>query len=213
MARVLLVEDHAIIKQALAVALQATGLQVEAPDDLAVESVVALAERFRPDVAVLDYWLGDSDSLAMIAPLGGLGARVIVLTGTEDPRALGDCIEAGAAAVIAKTASLERLVQAVDDAVAGHSVMRPADREALVENARRARQADDERRAPFRRLTGRERLVLGHLLAGWSAEEIARAEYVSLATVRSQIRSVLQKLGVNSQLAAVTLAQQAGWAP
>jgi two-component system nitrate/nitrite response regulator NarL len=211
--RVLLVEDHVIIKQALAVALAASGMQVEMPAELTVEAVVAHAQRFGPDVVLLDYWLGEIDSLPMIEPLKALGAQVIVLTGTQDPRALGDCIEAGAVAIVEKSESLERLVRAVEDAVAGHTVMRPAQRDALVEAAHRLRGEDEAKRAPFDRLTPRERLVLGHLMHGRSAEEIARLEFVSLATVRSQIRSVLQKLDVNSRLAAVTVAQQVGWAP
>ncbi len=75
------------------------------------------------------------------------------------------------------------------------------------------RRADDERLAPFRALSPREQAVLAGLLAGDSAETIAHRSYVSLATVRSQIRAVLLKLGVNSQLAAVALAREAGWEP
>jgi two-component system, NarL family, nitrate/nitrite response regulator NarL len=114
---------------------------------------------------------------------------------------------------VSKAESLDRLTQAIADAVGGHSVMRPADREALLEAARRAQADDDERLAPFAALTTRERQVLAHLMHGHSAEEISRVEFVSLATVRSQIRGILQKLDVSSQLAAVTMAQQAGWTP
>ena len=60
--------------------------------------------------------------------------------------------------------------------------------------------------ATFDRLTKREALVLGELIDGLSAEEIAEVHFVALTTVRSQIRAVLQKLGVRSQLAAVALA-------
>lgn len=210
---ILLVEDHAIIKQALSLALQQKGMRVETAVDLTPEGVLALAGMFRPDVVLLDFWLGETDSLPMIPPLRELGAEVIVLTGTTDTRSLGDCISAGALGIVSKSESLERLAQAIVDAMAGTSVMRPAEREALIEAADRARQDDEERLAPFTALTARERLVLGHLMHGHAAEDISRMEYVSLATVRSQIRAILQKLEVNSQLAAVTLAQQAGWDP
>ncbi len=208
----LLVEDHAIIKQALGLALQQKGMTVEAAADLDPDAVVKLAEDFRPDVVLLDFYLGEADSLPMIGPLRDLGAIVVVLTGTTDPRSLGACIEAGAVGIVSKGESLDRLAQAIADALAGTSVMRPADREALVEAARRAHADDEERLAPFASLTPRERQVLAHLMQGQSAEDVSRIEYVSLATVRSQIRGILQKLDVNSQLAAVTMAQQAGWA-
>lgn len=212
-ARVLIVEDHAIIKQALALALQRSGMAVELAPDLSLEAVIEAAEALRPDIVLLDFYLGDCDSLPMIAPLVALGASVIVLTGTTDPRVLGECLEHGASGIVPKSESLDRLAEAIGDAVNGSSVMRPADREALLEAAKRGRAEEEERQAPFARLSAKERQVLAHLMDGQSAEEIARLEYVSLATVRSQIRSILQKLDVNSQLAAVTMAQRLGWQP
>ena len=211
--RVLLVEDHAIIKQALSLALKRSGIEVEMAWELTPEAVLRLAESFRPDVVLLDFWLGDADSLPMIGPLRDLGAQVVILTGTTDRRVLGECIEAGALGVVSKGESLDRLALAIEDAVRGTAVMRPAEKEELVEAARAGRREDEEKLAPFAKLSTKERQVLGHLMAGRSAEEIARAEYVSLATVRSQIRAILQKLDVNSQLAAVAMAQKVGWEP
>jgi DNA-binding NarL/FixJ family response regulator len=63
----------------------------------------------------------------------------------------------------------------------------------------------------FARLTEREQVVLSELIEGHCAEDIAKAAFVSISTVRSQIKSILQKLGVNSQLAAVAMARRAGW--
>jgi DNA-binding NarL/FixJ family response regulator len=211
--RVLLVEDHAIIKQALSLALQRSGMTVELAPDLTTDGVLETAKEFGPDVVLLDFYLGECDSLPMIRPLRDLGALVVVLTGTTDPRVLGRCIEEGAVGIIPKADSLERLAQAIGDAVNGTSVMRPAEREALLEAAAQGRRDEEERQAPFAKLSAKERQVLAHLMDGESAEEIARLEFVSLATVRSQIRSILQKLEVNSQLAAVTLAQKLGWEP
>ncbi len=65
----------------------------------------------------------------------------------------------------------------------------------------------------FDHLSRREQEVLWALMHGVSAREIAKQSYVSLPTVRSQIRAVLCKLGVSSQLAAVALAYQRGWSP
>ncbi|MGO8861387.1 MAG: LuxR C-terminal-related transcriptional regulator [Acidimicrobiales bacterium] len=63
----------------------------------------------------------------------------------------------------------------------------------------------------FARLTEREQVVLSELMEGNCAEDIAKAAFVSISTVRSQIKAILQKLGVNSQLAAVAMARRAGW--
>src|SRR5207248_6808667 len=65
--------------------------------------------------------------------------------------------------------------------------------------------------APFGRLTVRERGVLQRMMDGKTAGEIAAESFVSVATIRSQIRGVLRKLGVHNQLAAVALAQKTGW--
>ena len=69
----------------------------------------------------------------------------------------------------------------------------------------------DSRLQPFASLTDREKVVLVELLEGHCAEEIAEVSFVSISTIRSQIKSILQKLGVNSQLAAVALARRSGW--
>lgn len=69
----------------------------------------------------------------------------------------------------------------------------------------------DEQARAFKHLTPRERQVLLALMRGATAQQICKESYVSLPTVRSQIRSVLSKLGVRSQLAAVVVAYRSGW--
>ncbi len=102
----LLIEDHAIIKQALGLALGQKGMQVESAGELDADAVLKQAEAFQPDVVLLDFYLGEADSLPMIEPLRRLGAQVLVLTGTTDPRSLGACLEAGALGIVSKGESL-----------------------------------------------------------------------------------------------------------
>jgi DNA-binding NarL/FixJ family response regulator len=80
-----------------------------------------------------------------------------------------------------------------------------------LELTRAAEEPQDPRLQNFAVLTERERVVLAELMEGNCAEEIATAGFVSISTVRSQIKAILQKLGVNSQLAAVALARRADW--
>ena len=77
----------------------------------------------------------------------------------------------------------------------------------------RERAARQDRLAPFDGLTRSEQRVLGFLMDGRSAERIAGELVVSMSTVRTHVRSVLAKLGVNSQLGAVAAARSAGWEP
>ena len=80
-----------------------------------------------------------------------------------------------------------------------------------LDELRAARRRRREAYAPFDSLTAREAAVLADIMLGRPADVIASAHYVSLATVRSQIRAILRKLGVNTQLAAVAMAHRCGW--
>ena len=213
--RLLLVEDHQLLAGTLAMALGAQGLDVQTAAGPSPEEVVEQARALAPVLVLLDLDLGPplGNGLELIEPLIGAGATVVVVTGVTDRALLGRCLQAGAGGVISKATEFERLVEAVRGAAEGRPILGDDERQALLDEARTRRRADDERLAPFRALSPREQAVLAGLLAGDSAEAIAHRSYVSLATVRSQIRAILLKLGVNSQLAAVALAREAGWEP
>jgi DNA-binding NarL/FixJ family response regulator len=211
--RILIVEDHELLGQSVALTLRSDGMVVQQARDLAEEAVLATADEFRPDIVLLDLQLGEPGhtALPLIKPLADRGASVLVVTGVTDPRRLGECLEAGAVGVLGKDKPFERLVQAVHDITEMREVMSPGERTDLLAAMRRDRTEEERRWKAFRRLTPREQAVLAGLMAGKSAETMAADWVVSLATVRSQIRSVLTKLGVNSQLGAVAMARQAGW--
>ena len=210
-ARILLVDDHAIISDTLAVALSARGHDVRVPADLALEAVVELGRNHDPHLVLLDYQLDGATGLELLAPLRDLGAAVIMLTAVDDVELLARCIEAGAVGIVNKQKGLAPLLDAVDAVVEGRSPMRAGEVEELLAAARRSRAANAPLSAAFDSLTPRERVVLQGIVAGATADQIAAAEFVSVTTVRSQIRSILRKLGVSSQLAAAALAREVGW--
>jgi len=214
-ARVLIVEDHCLIAQGLELALGREGMDVLSGDSGSAEAILEAARTHRPDVVLLDLNLGESvgDGLVLIEPLRALGGAVIVVTAVTDRAHLGACVEAGATAVVSKSQPFEHVLRTISLVLEGLPAQSLSIHLELLEELRRQRQADRERLAPFDRLTRRERHVLAALVDGGTAEGIAAASYVSLATVRSQIQSVLRKLGVNSQVAAVAEAHRAGWSP
>ena len=171
--------------------------------------------RLRPQVVLLDLDVGGDlgDTIELIEPISAQGARVVMVTGITDRARLAACVEAGAIGVIGKARPFEALLEGVTDAVELGTLLTGRQRDELLAELRRQRAESRRRRSPFDQLTRREADVLAGLLDGLSAEQIATRSYVSLTTVRSQIRSVLQKLGVKSQLAAVALARKAGWTP
>lgn len=212
--RVLVVDDHVFLAEMLALELRESGCDAEplgGPASLA--EVLESARRLRPDVVLLDYSLGDAlgPSLGLIGPLRALGAAVVMLTGITDDIQRAACLEAGALGVLAKSVDLSTVLDAVDRAARGEGVQPVAERNAMLDALRHARRDESSRLAPFAQLTPRECEVLAALMEGKSAADIAAESVVSLATVRSQIRAILQKLGVTSQLSAVALANRAGW--
>lgn len=213
-ATVLLVEDHELLAESLAAALRGDGIPALRPPGLDPGSVLEAVSEHRPAVVLLDLGLGEHTSaLPMIRPITDLGAAVVMCTAETDRVRLAECVEAGAIGIVPKSESFDHLVAALHEALELRSLLDARQREDLLAELRRQRAEDERRLAPFRALTAREQSVLAALVEGHSAEEIAAGHVVSLATVRTQIRSVLQKLGVHSQLAAVAAARAAGWQP
>jgi DNA-binding NarL/FixJ family response regulator len=178
-----------------------------------MDDVLAEAAEFGPDVVLLDLDLGRQvgDGVGLIRPLSALDARVIVVTAAGERHRLGLCLEQGAVGALPKRVPFEVLLDSVQAVARGDRMTTDADRQDLLAELRQWRARQGELLAPFERLTPRERQVLSCLMEGQSAEAIAAQWVVSETTVRTQIRGVLTKLGVSSQLAAVALARRAGW--
>lgn len=215
MRRLLLVEDHHLVAQALGAALRARGDQVEQVDPADFSRLEDLADHVverGPDLVLLDLDLGELGAAERCIPrLVEADVRVLVLTGSRDPLRLARCVEGGALGILGKDEAFDDLVAGVDHAIEQGPLLTDDDRDAHLRLLRR----HDEQRAQalrrFEELTPREGEVLQSLMAGRRVEDIARSDVVSVATVRSQVKSILRKLGVDSQLAAVAQAHQAGW--
>jgi DNA-binding NarL/FixJ family response regulator len=166
---------------------------------------------------LLDLRLGSGeddvpiDGLDLIGPLTAVGCRVVVVTGETGDDVWGTALERGAVTVLAKDTDLPELVAVLAAVAAGEQVIGEGRRQDLLAAARRARSEETARLFPFAQLSRREDEVLRALADGQSAAAIAASAYVSEATVRTQIRAVLTKLGVSSQLQAVAVARRAGW--
>lgn len=210
--RVLIVDDHELLAHILAKSLTESGFAVAVATGPQLGEVVSIAAAFEPEVCLLDLDLGPAgDGRSLIAPLRSVGCQVIMLTASRDPAAIGVGLEEGAFGVLTKDEPFELLVKAAAEAADGRPDAFAADRHRCLGALREQRARERQRLAPFERLTPREQEVLLELSRGTAAAVIAKSSYVSLSTVRSQIRSVLTKLGVSSQLAAVAMARDADW--
>lgn len=136
---------------------------------------------------------------------------VVVALCRRDPVTAAKWVEAGANAVVTEDAPVIELLDLIERVHAGQQVIGVSIREGLLTHLRTHRQVQQDRAAAFASLTRREAHVLRDLASGMTPEEVARTSYVSLNTVRSQIRGVLAKLSVNSVVSAVAMAYRSGW--
>lgn len=216
--RVLLVEDHVLFAEALDVALSVQGYDVRRvplpQEGGSVASMAAAVLRLDPTVVLLDLDLGRwGDGSRLIEPLVAAGVHVVVLTGSLDERRWGGCLAAGAELTMAKSQPLAEIVAVVRRLGDGLPVLDGVERNRLVDKWRSEQPQAEEDRRRLGLLTSREAEVLGELMAGHSVLDIARARVVAEGTVRAQVRSILAKLGVSSQIAAVGAAYRGGWDP
>jgi DNA-binding NarL/FixJ family response regulator len=213
--RILIVDDHKVLTATLASALWLEGFEdVAVAGDLTVTGVLDAAEKCRAEVVLLDLHLGGlGRSVSMIPLLVDRGMQVLVMTAEQAPHLLAECLEAGAAGIFDKVQPFDHLAHLVLDAAMGRTVLAEEARRPLLKALREHRLGEEERWRPFARLTKKEEQVLARLMEGHPLAEIAGSQSVSITTIRTHVRSVLQKLGVNSQLAAVVLAHAAAWRP
>ena len=199
---VLIIDDHDLVATSLAMSLRMAGLQARRHAVRSREGVLAATAELPPGVVLLDVDLGFEpdgtliDGTALIERLRAAGWRVLVLSGTADEARIGKALAAGALAV---------LVTAVRRAAQGLEVMHPERRRQFIDAYRRRQERGRMLGRRLASLTERERTVLDRLAKGQRAQSIADESVVSVTTVRTQIRAILGKLGVGSQLEAVVL--------
>ncbi len=210
MIRVLLVDDHAALREPLAFVFDME------PDFEVVGSAGSLAEARGMlegvDLAVLDLGLPDGLGTDLIGNLRAASpnAFALILTGLSDRAQLALAIEAGAAGVLKKSAGLEEIVGASRRLCEGASLLSPQEiLEAIRFTGQKCREGG-EARDRLAKLTPREREVLQVLAEGLGDREIAARLHVGQGTVRSHVESILSKLEVSSRLQALVFAVRHG---
>lgn len=212
MSRVAIIDDHVLLGQVLANDLEKQGLDVFVvpfEGDLALAATEAKA-----DLVLLDLELGPDMpcGVELIEPISRSGAKVVVLSGVENPILLARCLELGAAGILPKNMGFDVLVDQIKRGLESGDIAPPTTRRLELFEALSAHRRDSiEALKPFDALSEREQQILLDLMAGRSVSDISDSSFVAVSTVRSQVKAVLRKLDVSSQLQAVALAHQAGW--
>lgn len=207
--RVLLVDDHAMMRTGLAGVLGSDPEIVVVGEAGDGAEAVSEAGRLRPDVVLMDIEMPGVDGVTAIARLGQVvpSARCLVLTTFDvDDYVLG-ALRAGAAGFLLKTTPPRDLIRAVRDCAAGGSALGPSVVRRLVASyVGGGRQPVPE----LERLTERERDVLTVMARGLSNAEIGAELFLTENTVRTHVAHILAKLGVRDRVQAVILAHRGG---
>ena len=201
--RILLVDDHPIVRNGVRTVLEAeSDLEVVGEAETGTRAV-NLAHRLRPDVVVTDLLLPDIDGVAVTQRIRAdlPQTQVVILTcADQENGSVGNAVHAGAIGYVLKTANIAEVVQTIREAAEGQVHLSSGAAARLIE----------EMRSPKAQvaLTEREREVLRGLAIGRTNKEIARSLDIALTTVKSHVRAILDKLGVDSRTQAALYAVQ-----
>lgn len=202
MTRVLLVDDHPVVRSGLRAVLTSGGVEVIGEAGTG-EEALEMVERLSPDVVMCDLRLGDGidgiQTTARLTKLRPAPAVLILTTFDRDAEILG-AIEAGAAGYLLKDAAPEVILEAIAKAAAGGVFLSPGIETRVLRGMRN----------PRPRPTQREIEVLSLLAEGASNREIARTLFVTEATVKSHLAHIFTKLDVDSRSRAVHVARESG---
>ena len=209
--RVILADDHAIVRAGLRAVLGAAKDIVVVSEATNGREVVALAERHRPDVVVMDLSMGETDGLTATRELVAKGPtpRVLVLTMHAEEEYLVQALEAGAAGYLVKSAADRELVDAVRAVAKGDVYVQPSAGRVLARGLKRTEQEADER-ARYEKLTERERDVLRLVAEGYTAPEIGEKLFISPKTVDTYKQRIGEKMGLSHRAEYVQLALKLG---
>ena len=211
--RVLLVDDQTLFRQGLRTLLS-TRSEVEVVGD-AENGQIALerAAATRPDVVLMDLKMPVLDGVAATRRLRVQlpSCRVVALTTFEDDELVFECLRAGAVGYLLKDAPIARLVEAIQAAARGESVLQPSvASKVLAELSRLAGSAPAA--GELAKLSERERDVLRLIARGASNKEIAAALFLAEGTVKNHVTSILTKLEVDDRTQAALRARELGLA-
>jgi two-component system, NarL family, response regulator DegU len=206
--RILLVDDHRLVREGLRRTLEDAGYEVVGEADNGADGL-DMAERLRPHVVLMDVSMPVVDGITATRRMRTRApdAHVVVLTMHADSDLVDRARAAGAAGYLLKDASGQEVIRAIQRAIAGQRTI-----SANIASAAAPPAGSDQKAAEddTPTLTDREVQILQMLADGCSPAEVAERLFISPKTVRNHLTKVYDKLGVNSRSAAIVVGLQVG---
>ena len=206
MMRVLLIDDHALFRIGLRELLERRGIEViDAVGEC--EEGIRLVTATKPDVVLLDMRMPHASGLDVLRRLRGARQTmpVAMLTTSDDERDVIESLQSGAQGYLLKDMEPDELIAALEDIVAGKTVVAKELTGVLAKAVKGGSPAIGSSPA-FSDLTPREREILCHLAEGQSNKTIARELGISDGTVKLHVKAILRKLDVHSRVEAAVIA-------
>jgi two-component system, NarL family, response regulator DevR len=194
--RLLVVDDHEVVRQGLVAMLdRRDGFEVVAEAGSVAEAI-AMARRFEPDIVVLDVRLPDGSGVEACREIRAErpATRIVMLTSYPDEEAVLSAIVAGASGYLLKQIRARDLVNAIEAVGRGESLLDPAVTEKVLERVRRI--ANGEATDDLAQLTSQEQKILLLVAEGKTNKEIAADVFLSDKTVKNYVSSILSKLNL-----------------
>ncbi len=205
--RMLVADDHEVIRTGLAALLAGTDIEIVAEAGTGKDTIKQ-AEKHRPEVVLLDIRMPDGDGLATLEKLRAKvpESRVVMLSTYDNPTYIARAVALGASDYVLKGSSREDLIATIKAAAAGESPSRSGELK-RVAGAMKIRQVIDDDDVP---LTQRETQVLRHVALGLSNKEIGRSLEISVETVKEHVQNILRKIAVSDRTQAAVWAVRKG---
>ncbi|MEU3398822.1 response regulator transcription factor [Streptomyces filamentosus] len=198
--RILLCDDHVVVRAGLLALLGSTPDIEVVGEAGSGEEAVAMAAKLKPDVVLMDLQLGPGiDGVEATRRIAPTSVHVLVLTTYDTDADITRAIEAGATGYLLKAERPEELFAAIHSAAQGRTALSPPVASRVMDRMRGAAGPS---------LTDRERDILGQLAHGLGNKEIARALFISEATVKTHLGRIYAKLGVDTRAGAVAVAKE-----
>jgi NarL family two-component system response regulator LiaR len=199
--RVMLVDDHTMVRRGLATFLQVFDDLVMAGEAATGEAAIQLCAHLKPDVVLMDLAMPDMDGVTATRVIRQRfpSVQVLALTSFTEKELVQNALQAGAIGYLLKDVTADELAQAIRAAHAGRGTLSPEAAQALI-------RAANQPLPPAYNLTERERTVLVLMVEGLNNTEIAAELVVSPSTIKSHVSHILRKLDVASRTEAAALA-------